>query len=1611
MNTKQIVEQNISTYLSASAIKKSGFCNKSQALEFIRKVNEYEGWGRCRKMIDCNCDEYQAAHKMLSGHFQPFEVSKRLAEAQSSSLTSFYTPLNIAITITCFCIDAYKKLNGVSPRSFLDPSAGTGQFEIVIPGIDIISTCEKDTMTREILDAMILARKFAFCDSPVPNYKKEMIHFSFDSYENIGIGTSKYDIIASNIPFGDIKVYDRLLAGMNDPYKWSLNKIHTYYFMKSLTLLDDGGIIGFITSRGFLSSPSNKIFREEMLKHGRVISVTRLPDNMFSTIDVGTDLIIYQKTDRKGWHNMDQLFLNGWAEDSDAFGCSLNNSEVILKKNQFGKQVYNYKYIGEEMAVELDSHLRSDLTSIVNIDNNNQPKPNMRPTTKPALAMRPTVKPTLAVAKASVKADEPKPTKPTAKPVLAVRPTMKPVVAVAKPKKSDWREELAALVNMYHNVDDSNRTQFRDAYNLITRGSNRSLHQLVADYGTALPSEIGKVLITLEQKDSEGKWIAADIFTKAVDEASLGVDNDAHAALAASLNKFGKVDMPFMQVVSKLTRDELVAGLEKQMYFNPITGCYEEADRFLSGDVVAKASLARTYLDNYKNGERIEAEQGVSALEAARPALIPFDDIDAQFGARWIPTSFYEDFLYYTDRSTRKDDKYGKISLTYSPVNDDYIGSAWVHKTDWSMEGYGADDVIMWALRGATPKFMTENSDGKKVPDEDKYQRANRLVDQIKQAWIDFISLPSSAYIRKECEKIYNERFNSEVRPSYDGSFQTFPDLHLENLGISQLYQSQKDCIWMLKRNGGGVAWHEVGTGKTLIMCISAYEMKRIGLVNKPLIIGMKANVAQIAETFRKAYPNAKLLFPKNADFSKDRRKEFFNQIKNNDWDCIIMSHDQFGQIPSAEITQMKVMQQRLDGLNDVIDTLQNSRFRGRQLSGIQKRRDNLQVKLEDMCFKLENKKDDVMDFREMGIDHIFVDESHCFKNLGFETRQDRVAGIGNSEGSQRAEKLLYAIRDIQDRKGTDLGATFLSGTIVTNSLSELYNVFNYLRPKALATQNIHSFDAWAAVFCQKKTDYEPNVVGKIVSKERFAAYVNLPELSRFLAQVTDYRTSTMCGIDAPKIEQHFDSAPPTPQQTEMLNNLVNFVGSGCWSDLGIKRESPANLDKSLMLCATNVARQTALDPRMLDNCQTYGDEEGCKVRRCAENIYRIYNDTADDKGTQFVFNDISTYDNSKWNMQQELCNILVNEYGVPRHEIAFINEATTNATRLALFDKMNKGEVRILIGSTTKLGTGVNAQERAVAIHHLDIPWRPSDMEQRNGRAVRKGNWLAKKLGNKVDVYIYATERTLDAYKFSLLKNKQLFIDQLNNGTLGVRRIDESVMQDGDKAVSYAEFLSIVSGNTDLLEKTRVDAKILSLEKDRQAFYRQRNKAVQDLEKYKKDIASLTEWIKYAKIDVKAHEDVAEDTVPVINDSSDMKEAGRNLYSIIDTFGKTEFTEIGKCGSLSLSVVHHGESNFFYIVGTTGQYYKCICKGNTTGILGKVGYEAVAHYPYETYASISKQIEQNEQRIKHLESQLPDLRSFSAKEWQGADELTDLYTRQRILADKVEGKESAYAS
>ena len=1132
----------------------------------------------------------------------------------------------------------------------------------------------------------------------------------------------------------------------------------------------------------------------------------------------------------------------------------------------------------------------------------------------------------------------------------------------------------------------------------------------------------GAEMLFLERSEG-GRYIKADIFDHPTAFAlTESVAADPSEALCASLNKFGTVELPYMtSLLPDMEESDILAELEGRIFFNPLADAYEIADQFISGNVIEKAERIDAWLLDHPGHEM--AKQSLAALRAAIPTPIPFADLDFNLGERWIPAKVYARFasdLFGTD-----------VGVSYLPEMDEYILSCdqknqaiWhTYAVQGEFKRYDGLHLLKHALHNTVPnitksKEITDPKTGEKatikVRDGRTIQMADTKIEEIRQAFVSWLGRTPETFKQQLADR-YNRLFNCFVRPDFDGSHQTFPGLDLKGLSFPDLYPSQKDAVWMLKTNGGGICDHEVGGGKTVIMCTAAYEMKRLGLANKPMIIGLKANVFDIADTFRKAYPNARILYPGKEDFTVKNRARIFSDIKNNDWDCVILTHDQFGAIPQSAEIQEAIMQKELDSVQENLDVL---RKQGREISrsalkGLEQRKLTLTAKLRDIRDTIAERKDDVVDFKMMGIDHLFVDESHQFKNLMFNTRHDRVSGLGNPNGSQRALNLLFAIRTIQERTGKDLGATFLSGTTISNSLTELYLLFKYLRPRALEKQGIGSFDAWAAVFAKKSGDYEFSVTNEIIRKERFRTFIKLPELSAFYGEICDFRTAKDIGIDRPEKREILHHIPPTPEQEAFIGKLMEFAKTG---DATILDRAPLSEkeEKAKMLIATDLARKMSLDMRMIDPMK-YSDHIDNKASHCAKLLCEYYRKYDEQKGTQFVFSDLGTYKPGEWNVYSEIKRKLVEDYGIPSSEIRFIQECKNEKAKKAMVEAVNRGDIRIVFGSTSMLGTGVNAQQRAVAVHHLDIAWRPSDLEQRNGRAVRKGNEVAKQFAdNKVDVIIYAVERSLDSYKFNLLHNKQLFINQLKTNTLGSRSIDEGSM-DEDSGMNFSEYVAVLSGNTDLLEKAKLEKKIVTLESERKGFLKERDTAAAKLEEIKCSIAFHSDKIREARADRAHFESQLQrdaDGVPVnklsvkgVPDGADIKAVAARLQEIAEKARtEGEYNKIGEIYGFPVMVKTESTAkdlfdcsvNRFFVQGRSGILYTY-----NNGRLAADPKLACQNF-LNALERIPKVIETHERELAKTKEQIPAFEAAASGIWRKEDELRTLKRNAAELDRKI---------
>lgn len=1763
-NKKLHLQQNLDALRIAFKLEKE---NRRATVEERLLMMQYSGFGGLKFVLNPVENEIdinhwrktehelfpltQELHQLLKIHSEDEKQYRKYVDSMRSSvLTAFYTPPQIIDAISSTLQE-----NGLEIDKFLEPSAGIGSFieSFSENKHSSVTAYEKDLLTGKVLKQL---------------YPDSAIRIS--GFEEIPEKDQKnYDVIASNIPFGDTAIFDLSYSRSKNAVKeQAARSIHNYFFLKGTDMLREGGILAFITSQGVLNSPKNEPIRRALMENNNLVSVVRLPNNLFTEYagtEVGSDLIILQKnTAKQSLTKAEELFCQSQITQYNTLSNALfqDNTRIVhtdvkLDTDPYGKPalIYTHKDAVEGISKDLKQMLSEDFGKHLNLslyrgERNNEPvvqipiEPKVTPRIiEPAIhkeslqelkqlsifdlfenidesvAVLAPPKRTTQVKRQSANKRRSTINRQTDlfsamqqpyTPSVSNRVTNgntatngkkqeaigglfssingnhqanTPVIPITVPntipEPAPYSDELQSfhrndclvvdngLVGYLKDLDTGDkRAMFHplqlaplqkaraEAY-VAVRDNYLDLYQKEAKtqiehkedrknlnvlydaftkkYGNLNTADNIKLIKT----DSAGKEIPylervigavvhkADIFHQPVSfsTTTLATDNPDEA-LAASLNKYGKVDLDYMSQISGMLSADLKSALQGRIFYNPIQKEYEIVERWISGNVVEKAEEVKNYLEN--NPEDTQAKESLTALEEARPRPIEFEELDFNLGERWIPTGIYARFashLFDTD-----------VRIHYAESSDDFnikcdqknvhIWDKYAVKSE--SRTFDGIALLKHALVNTTPditkKIFIDDKEVK-VRDMEAIQIANTKIDEIRTAFTDWLHAQNDEFKNRLTQQ-YNDTFNCFVRPQYDGSHQEFPGLDRKALGIEDLYSSQKDAVWMIKLNGGAICDHEVGAGKTLIMCTAAQEMKRLGMAHKPMIMGLKANVHEIAETYRKAYPHAKILYPGKEDFTPQKRQRIFGDIKNNDWDCVILTHDQFGMIPQSPEMQKEILQAELDSVEDNLAALeaQGKEISRGMLKGVIIRKQNLEVKLKTLEHDIENRKDDMVDFKMMGIDHLLVDESHRFKNLMFNTRHDRVAGLGNMQGSQKAMNLLFAIRTIQERTGKDLGATFLSGTTISNSLTELYLLFKYLRPQALEKQGINCFDAWSAIYARKTTDYEFSVANNIVQKERFRYFIKVPELAQFYSEITDYRTAKDIGIDRPEKKEILYNIPPTPDQVAFIDNLMKFAKSGNATLLG-REPLTQREEKAKMLIATDYARKMSLDMRMISS--KYEDHPDSKASHCALKLAEYYTRFNAQKGTQFVFSDLGTYKPNEWNVYSEIKRKLTEDHGIPAHEVRFIQEAKTDKMRKEFINAMNEGKIRILFGSTDMLGTGVNAQKRAVAVHHLDTPWRPSDLAQRDGRAIRKGNEIAKHFANNnVDVIIYAVEKSLDSYKFNLLYNKQLFIDQLKSNHLGKRTIDEGSM-DEKSGMNFSEYVAILSGNTDLLDKAKLEKQIAGLESEKQAFNRSKfsskhkledNTAMLEAAQSRLERMSL-DWKNLAQRIQKRSDGKIANPIQLdgLLPNSDVKQIGAKLNQLTDksrTGG--DYQEIGSLYGFQLLVKTEMSEkegidirvNRFFVQGKGNIKYTY-----NNGILAKEPQTATMNF-LNALEKLPGYIEQEQKKIIEIQKDLPVLQEIVNGIWTKESRLGELKTelagveRKILLSITPENKE-----
>lgn len=1374
-----------------------------------------------------------------------------LSAINRAALTSYYTPTAVAKTLNDFV-----ELAGFNGGNMLDPSMGSGIFE---------GTMSKAVQQR----TMIHGVELDWLTGQIARNLYPDANVLVTGYEQAGTADNAYDVVMSNIPFGDLSVTDKTWKHDSSPVrKAAQNRIHNYFAVKMLDNTRPGGLCVIMTSNAILDTKSNQIIREHLADKAEVLGVVRLPDNTFkgAGTSVVTDVILLRKykneADRIATRgnetyttNIEKPFLSSGElqlknpTDGKTYNVTVNgyftkNKDMMIGDGKAGGQ-YRVDEFGLSSTMSTDEIAKS-IRNLVEKKIVADRKGKLFDTHKTEREVKQAVSEAYKGDGNYISSGN-----------IVEQDGMIGVVTSTKNKYGDVtttfneipslkgkaerigamlpiRKAMKQLIDMQIQGVENNhleeaRTELQNTYDAFVKKYGR-LNDKANDF---LTEDIDGYTLRSLEKYKDSKFIGlSDIFTKntikpALDMTTAKTPQDA---ISLSLAEYGEIKPSFMKDVLGENWTEQCGDI---LFKTPFTEDeYETVDAYLSGDVKTKLEQARAAAK-----EDATLQRNVDALEAVQPKDIPFEDISIRMGARWIPAEVYTDFMYEQFGIPKYIHRGNKSGVEYLPEVDQYVVN--VEKKElggeadaWRTSRRSASEVFTAALQDKSLSvFDTIKEGGKetKVLNKEETELLNNKIQDLRTAFEDWIG--QNPEREEMLMRLYNDKFNRTVLRKFDGS-------HLNVAGLmgKELRPHQKDAVWMLINNRGGIVDHIVGAGKTLVMQSAIMEMRRMGIAKKPMIIALKSTVAQIAKEFREAYPAARILAPTEKDFAANNRKKFMAQIALNDYDCVILSHDQYNMLPHTEEVERSVIDEQMAQLDNAIEFLygqdDKSQLTKKQIKGLEKRKNNLETKLTNL---LDRKIDREFTFEGLGVDYLFVDECQHFKSLPYVSTYDRVAGLGDKKGSQKSIALLNGVRYLQKMHQGDQGTVFLSGTTISNSLSEIYHLLNYLRPSEMERLGMTTFDAWAGNFAIHTAELEYGVTSELKEKDRFRSLTNIPELAKMYAEISDVRNDMNLKLPKPKMRSHIVTVPQTDLMQEINREIVNMVKGKDGSYFNIT----SNDNTPWGLLASTLSAKAAINPRLIDESW---ETEGGKIPAVCENVKKIYDQFAEQKGTQLIFCDTGVPGKGKkYDAYSDIINRLVNDYGIPRKEIADIHEANTDEKRKELFAKVNDGSVRILIGGTKNMGTGVNVQKRIVAMHHVDVPWTPADREQREGRGVRQGNEIARDFNDdNVDVYFYATEGSLDMYKYQLQETKGKLFAQFKSGTIGDRTFDEG---DAEENFDPAEVVAMLSGNPVIFEKSKQDKKVEKLRRAKRAYesdWQRRHARYEELQTKKRNYERL---------------------------------------------------------------------------------------------------------------------------------------------------------------------------
>ena len=1548
----------ITNYNLGEGSPREKFINNVEAIRVLKKCEEenrfatpqeqeilskYVGWVGLPQAFDEKDSSWSNEYSILKNLLDEKEYS----QARESTLTAFYTPPVVIRSM-------YKALEnmGLKTGNILEPSCGVGNFIGMLP--DSLEDCKLYGVELDSISGRI-ARQL---------YQKSTV--AVQGYEDTNLPNSFFDVAVGNVPFGDFKVLDKKY----DKHKFL---IHDYFFAKTLDKVRPGGVIAFITSKGTLDKENSSV-RKYIAQRADLLGAIRLPNNTFKAnagTEVTSDIIFLQKRDSITDIEPDWVYLG---ENDDGIKMNqyfIDNPEMILGNIEMISTRFGYDSAcisdGEKLEDKLeraisnihaevkeyelddigeeDNSIEADLTvrnfSYTLIDDKIYFRENSRMYPQ-ELAMT---------------------TENRVKGLIEIRDCVRTLLEYQTEEypDEDIKREQVKLNQLYD--------RFTKKYGLINSRGNNSAFSNDSSY---------YLLCSLEILDENGNLARkADMFTKRTIKPKTevtSVDN-ANDALIVSLSEKARVDITFMQKLCNMDMDKMLKDLEGEIFNVPEYGepnQWVTADEYLSGNVREKLKIAEHFAET---DERFNVN--VKYLKEVQPKDLSASEISVRLGSTWIPPEDIKVFIEYLLNPS---------NYACQNINVHYNEAT----SEWWIEGKNYDKYNIKATntygtgRASAYKIIEDSLNLKDTRIYDYYEdengkrvaELNKKETAIAQAKQEQIKLAFEEWIWKDPErrerltKVYNERFNS-IRPrEYDGSHISFDGMNPE----ITLRKHQVNAIARILYGGNTLLAHEVGAGKTFEMVAAAMESKRLGLCNKSLFVVPNHIVEQFGQEFLQLYPSANVLVTTKKDFETANRKKFCSRIATGDYDAIIISHSQFEKIPMSVERQVTIIQKQIEDITLGIQDLKNNngeRFSIKQMEKTKKSLETRLAKLNDT-----SRKDDVVTFEELGVDRIFVDEAHYYKNLFLYTKMRNVGGIAQTE-AQKSSDLFMKCRYLDELTGGK-GVIFATGTPISNSMVELYTMQRYLQYGELEKRHLQQFDAWASTFGETVTAIELSPEGTgYRAKTRFAKFFNLPELMALFKEVADIQTSEMLNLPVPKANYHNVVIEPSEIQKELVK------------DLSERAEKIRNrmVDSSVdnMLKITNDGRKLALDQRLTNDMLE--DFEHSKVATCADNIYSIWDKTSEDKSAQLVFCDLSTpHNDGKFNVYDDLKTKLIDR-GIPEEEIAFIHDANTDARKQELFNKVRRGQVRVLIGSTQKMGAGTNCQDRLIALHDLDCPWRPSDLIQRSGRIIRQGN-----KNPEVDIYRYVTEGTFDAYLYQLVENKQRFISQIMTSKTPVRFAEDI----DETALSYAEIKALAAGNPDIIEKTELDTQVAKLKLLKQNYLSEKYELEDKVIKYyPNEIKRLENRIEDMKEDIEVfnNNNTPDNSFEKMNikgtNFTERKEAGEKIIEICKSMTNPEPLEIGEYKGFKIILSFDTMDRKFYASMKNNLSYKTELGSDPSGNITRIdnvlngietrlsGVENNLEDTKKNYESAKKEIEKpfpQEEELKTKSKRLDEL-------------------------------------